>query len=114
MTQQDRIQRYRNSGGAAGFERVEVLVPPGRRDEVLRLAERLRREYRHSGADARLRKLYAAAVEHYGTRCFWNMQPRFSAEGLRTIVDRLKRYGDLRAWKLAALIEREMGRRHAA
>jgi hypothetical protein len=41
-----RIAKYRRSGGAADLVRVEVLVPASARDDVLRLAERLRADHR--------------------------------------------------------------------
>jgi len=46
----ERIQRYRDSGAAADLVRVEVLVPPDTRDQVLSLAERLRDEHRRAKA----------------------------------------------------------------
>ena len=46
----ERIQRYRDSGAAADLVRVEVLVPPDTRDQVLSLAERLRDEHRRTKA----------------------------------------------------------------
>ena len=46
----ERIQRYKTEGAAAGLARVEVLVPPDTRDQVLSLAERLRDEHRRAKA----------------------------------------------------------------
>jgi hypothetical protein len=43
---QRRIAKYRRSGGAADLVRVEVLVPSSARDDILRLAERLRADHR--------------------------------------------------------------------
>jgi hypothetical protein len=42
MSVRKRIEKYRRSGGAADLVKVEVLVPPSARDDVLRLAARLR------------------------------------------------------------------------
>jgi hypothetical protein len=41
-----RVARYRSEGGAAGLARVEVLVPPSARAEILAVASRLRAEHR--------------------------------------------------------------------
>ena len=46
MSIRKRIEKYRRSGGAADLVRVEVLVPSSTRDDVLRLAERLRADHR--------------------------------------------------------------------
>lgn len=46
MTKRARQQRYLNEGAGAGLVRVETLVPAEGRDEILRLASRLRREAR--------------------------------------------------------------------
>lgn len=50
MGVRERIQRYRTTGAAAGLARVEVLVPPETRDQILSLAERLRDEHRRAKA----------------------------------------------------------------
>ena len=42
MSLRKRIEKYRCSGGAADLVKVEVLVPPSARDDVLRLAAKLR------------------------------------------------------------------------
>lgn len=46
----ERIQRYKSEGAAADLVRVEVLVPPDSRDQVLTLAERLRHDHRRDKA----------------------------------------------------------------
>jgi len=48
MPIRQRIEKYRGSGGAADLVRVEVLVPPSGRDDVIRLAARLRSDHRDS------------------------------------------------------------------
>lgn len=46
----ERIQRYKTEGAAAGLARVEVLVPPEGRGQILKLAARLRSEHRSAKA----------------------------------------------------------------
>ncbi|MDP6774021.1 MAG: hypothetical protein QGI63_07100 [Rhodospirillales bacterium] len=50
MGVRERIRRYKTTGAAAGMARVEVLVPPESRDQILSLAQRLRDEYRREKA----------------------------------------------------------------
>lgn len=50
MGVRERIRRYKTTGAAAGLSRVEVLVPPGSRDQILSLAQRLRDEHRRRQA----------------------------------------------------------------
>ena len=50
MGVRERIRRYKTTGGAADLSRVEVLVPPESRNQILSLAERLRDEYRRRKA----------------------------------------------------------------
>jgi hypothetical protein len=80
MSVRRRIEKYRRSGGAADLVRVEVLVPPSGRDDVVRLAARLRGEHR---AEKELRSLCERALSRYGTR-------------IRDNVD-LERLSDIRA-----------------
>ena len=60
-----RIKKYRSEGGAADLARVEVLVPPSARKEILAAASRLRAEHR---ASKELRALYNKALALYCTR----------------------------------------------
>ena len=46
MAVQDRIKRYKSTGGGVGLVRVEVLVPADDRDEILKLAANLRQQRR--------------------------------------------------------------------
>ena len=46
MSVQDRVRRYKSTGGGVGLVRVEVLVPIEDREEVLKLAADLRRQRR--------------------------------------------------------------------
>jgi hypothetical protein len=71
MSVQDRIKRYRQSGGAADLVRVEVLVPADRREEVLALAAAMRDEHRRRRD--RLQDLIDRAVERYGVRIMDNL-----------------------------------------
>lgn len=52
--------------------------------------------------DTTLGALFRRAYEKYGSKCLWNCKPSFSEEGLDVLVERLQKYGDLRAWHLAA------------
>ena len=67
MSVRQRIEKYRSSGGAADLVKVEVLVPPSAREDVLRLAARLRFEHRET---RELRKLCDRALSLYGVRQF--------------------------------------------
>ena len=46
MSVQDRVKRYKSTGGGVGLVRVEVLVPTEDREEILKLAADLRRQRR--------------------------------------------------------------------
>ena len=65
-----RVKRYRREGGAADLVRVEVLVPPGAREEVIAMASRLRAEHR---GRKELRALYDEALRAYRTRILDNV-----------------------------------------
>jgi hypothetical protein len=80
MSVRKRIEKYRSSGGAADLVKVEVLVPPSARDDVLRLAARLRSQHRDS---RELRELCDRALSLYGPRVLDNVD--------------LERLADLRA-----------------
>ena len=60
-----RVKKYRSEGGAADLARVEVLVPPSARDEILAMASRLRAEHR---SNKELRSLYDHALRSYRVR----------------------------------------------
>jgi hypothetical protein len=57
--------------------------------------------------DTDLGRLFRKAYENYGATCLWNCKPRFSEEGINVVIERLQKYGDLRAWYLAADIRKE-------
>ena len=95
-----RVKKYRSEGGAADLARVEVLIPPSARKEILEIASRLRREHR---ANKELRVLYDNALRSYGTRVLDNVDldrlPDFRSRAAvvaRAMIDR----GDARAFAM--------------
>ena len=50
MSVQDRVKRYKSTGGGVGLIRVEVLVPTEDREEILKLAADLRRQRREKSS----------------------------------------------------------------
>lgn len=96
----NRVKKYRREGGAAGLARVEVLVPPSARKEILAIASRLRAEHRRN---KELRALYDNALQLYGTRILDNVDldrlPDLrsrAAVAARAMIDR----GDARAFAM--------------
>jgi hypothetical protein len=65
-----RIKKYRSQGGAADLARVEVLVPPSDRNEILAFASRLRAKHRNN---KELRSLYDNALKLYRQRILDNV-----------------------------------------
>jgi hypothetical protein len=57
--------------------------------------------------DSKLGELFRRAYTDYGARCLWNCKPTLSEEGVNVVIERLQKYGDLRAWYLAADIRAE-------
>jgi hypothetical protein len=55
MSVQDRVKRYKSTGGGAGLVRVEVLVPIEDREEILKLAADLRRQRREKSLTSALK-----------------------------------------------------------
>jgi hypothetical protein len=74
-----RVKKYRSEGAAADLARVEVLVPPSAREEILAVASRLRAEHR---GNKELRALYDNALASYRTRILDNVDlaPLIDAE----------------------------------
>ena len=70
MSVRRRIEKYHSSGGAADLVKVEVLVPPSGRADVLRLAAKLRSEHRDS---KELRRLCDRALSLYRARILDNV-----------------------------------------
>ncbi|MFZ3352195.1 MAG: hypothetical protein WA268_15140 [Xanthobacteraceae bacterium] len=105
-----RVEKYRKEGGAADLIRVEVLIPPMARDEIVAHASRLRAAHR---GNKELRSLYDNALRLYGARILDNVDldrlPDLrsrAAVAARAMIDR----GDARAFAMA----REMLDRVAA
>lgn len=95
-----RVKKYRSAGGAADLVRVEVLVPPSARKEILALALRLRAEHR---GNKELKSLYDNALRSYGVRILDNVDldrlPNLrsrAAVAARAMIDR----GDARAFAM--------------
>src|SRR5207249_2527604 len=99
-----RVKKYRSEGGAADLARVEVLVPPSARKEILAMASRLRAAHR---SNKELKSLYDNALRSYGTRILDNVDldrlPDLrsrAAVAARAMIDR----GDARAFAIGRQI----------
>lgn len=95
-----RIRKYRKEGGAADLVRVEVLIPPSARNEVLAMASRMRAEHRQT---KELQSLLDNALRLYGSRILDNVDlgrlPDLRARAAvaaRAMIDR----GDARAFAM--------------
>lgn len=95
-----RIRKYRKEGGAADLVRVEVLIPPSGRDEVLAMASRMRADHRRT---KELQLLLDKALRLYGPRILDNVDlgrlPDLrsrAAVAARAMIDR----GDARAFAM--------------
>jgi hypothetical protein len=104
-----RIAKYRVEGGAADLVRVEVLIPPSARDEVLAMAAELRSKHRNA---KELRSLYDSALKSYRARILDNVDldrlpdfPSRVAVVARAMMDR----GDARAFAMAREMLDRMG-----
>ena len=100
----NRVKKYRREGGAADLARIEVLIPPSARKEVLALASRLRSEHRRN---KEIRSLYERALQSYGTRILDNVDldrlPDLRSRAAvvaRAMIDR----GDARAFAIGRQI----------
>lgn len=62
----------------------------------------------HNRVDATLKSLHGEAFARFGARCLWNTKPPVTPEGLRYIAERLRKHGDMAAWRLAARIIEEV------
>jgi hypothetical protein len=109
MPVRERIEKYRNSGGAADLVKVEVLVPPSARDDVLRLAAKLRSAHRDG---KELRRLCDRALSLYGARVLDNVDldrlPDLRARA-GVIAKALMERGDARAFVLGREILAQAG-----
>jgi hypothetical protein len=109
MAVRDRIKKYRETGGAAGLVRVEVLVPPDARERVLEHARLIREAYR--GDDVlsdRLKGLFDEAVGRFGPQCLWNVNPSRNLHGMKLIAQKLRDHGNMNAWRLSEQILEEI------
>jgi len=104
-----RVKKYRSEGGAADLVRVEVLVPPAAREEILAIASRLRAEHR---GDKELRALYDRALASYRTRILDNVDldrlPDLRSRAAvvaRAMIDR----GDARAFAMGRQMLQRVG-----
>jgi hypothetical protein len=100
MSVRRRIEKYRRQGGAAGLVRVEVLVPPAARGEVIRLAARLRADHRD---ETELRLLCERALAQYGHRIRDNVDLDLLLDlraRARVIARAMIERGDARAFAL--------------
>jgi hypothetical protein len=104
-----RIAKYRVEGGAADLVRVEVLIPPSARDEILAMAAELRLKHRNA---KELRSLYDSALKSYRARILDNVDldrlpdfPSRVAVVARAMMDR----GDARAFAMAREMLDRMG-----
>lgn len=95
-----RVRKYRSQGGAADLVRVEVLIPPAAREEMLAIASRLRAEHRRT---KELGSLLNDALRLYGPRILDNVDldrlpdlKSRAAVAARAMIDR----GDARAFAI--------------
>jgi hypothetical protein len=101
MSAWKRVQKYRSVGGAADLTRVEVLVPPAKRDQVVAFASRLRADHRRRTKE--LQQMMDRALASYGIRILDNVDldrlPDLRSRAAvvaRAMIDR----GDARAFAL--------------
>jgi hypothetical protein len=115
MAVRDRIRRYRTNGAAADLVRVEVLVPPGGRDVVLKAAAELRESHRKRLND--LEAAIATAAALYGVRAANAIdpaRPSSPAQRARVVASGLMKLGDARAFVIARWLLDLAGDLHAA
>ncbi|TIX88966.1 hypothetical protein [Rhizobium sp. P44RR-XXIV] len=110
MAVRDRIQRYKESGGASDLVRVEVLVPEARRGEILSQAARMRAEHRQK--KERLQQDIDEALVRYGTRILDNIDLDRLPDQMqkaKAIANALIERGDARAFVLGRRMLGEVG-----
>ena len=101
MSVRDRIQRYRETGGAADLVRVEVLVPASCRDDIVSKAAEMRDSHRQR--KAHLQQQVDLAIALYGVRILDNIDPeRLDAlpKRAKVIAKALIERGDARAFAM--------------
>ena len=107
MSAQDRIRKYRSTGGAAGLVRVEVLVPKSGKARILAEAAALRAEHRER--NSRIEAEIARLIELYGPRATDNVdlsRLSDSSSRARILAEGLMSRGDARAFALALRLKR--------
>ncbi|MBB3607744.1 hypothetical protein [Rhizobium sp. BK602] len=111
MAARDRIQRYRESGGASDLVRVEVLVPAARRHDILSHAAEMRAEHRQR--KERLQQDIEDALSRYGVRLLDNIDldrlPEV-AQKVKVIAKALMERGDARAFAMGRRMLAEVER----
>ena len=106
MSTRERIERYRTSGGASDLVRVEVLVPPARRSDIIEHAAKLRDAHRSKEVwSDEHESLFQEATRRFGAQCLWNMPTTRTIDGLTRIASRLRSDGGMPAWVLANRIQ---------
>jgi len=101
MSVRDRIQRYRETGGASDLVRVEVLVPASCRDDIVSKAAEMRDSHRQR--KAQLQQQVDMALELSGVRILDNIDPgRLDnlSKRARVIAKALIERGDARAFAM--------------
>ena len=56
----------------------------------------------------KLGELHHRAMTEFRSRCFWNCRPSTSVDGMKSVIDQLQKYGNVKAWKLSLEIENEL------
>jgi hypothetical protein len=110
MSVRDRIQRYRETGGASDLVRVEVLVPASCRDDIVSKAAEMRDSHRQR--KAHLQQQMDLALELYGVRILDNIDPgRLDdlSKRARVIAKALIERGDARAFAMGRRMLAEAG-----
>lgn len=114
MSVRERIRRYKQTGGAAGLTRVEVLVPPEARGQVVALAARLRREHRLAQA---MRSVNSETVNNRAKLLIHRLIARRIATDpqvvarAKALVSQARDGGDLDEWRVLLSRDPETVRR---
>ncbi|MDE1992536.1 MAG: hypothetical protein KGI75_08525 [Rhizobiaceae bacterium] len=110
MAVRDRIQRYRESGGASDLIRVEVLIPAECRSDILSQAAEMRAEHRRR--KELLQQHLDEAIARYGIRLLDNIDLRklpSLEQKAKLIADALIERGDARAFAMGRRMLGEIG-----
>jgi hypothetical protein len=101
MSIRQRIEKYRTTGGAADFVRVEVLVPAANKGLILSHAAQLRDQHRER--KQRTEAAIAQALSLYGARITENIdlnRLETTKSRARIVAQTLMERGDARAYAL--------------